>query len=280
MNTTFSLARVVASIISVVWCYIEPSFNFIAVCFFALVLDCYTAWRCNRRIYSRFREQIKENPKCKMDGKLRSKKMAKMVQDFSVLIMAIFLATAIDDGLFGYMDKLHLANYLAAVYCAVQFVSILENESTCNGAAGRILVSSAQREGRRLICVTMNDPNDWQDHSALLEDGFSQYTIRKIVEEGEILGTVEVLGGSGSPVTVRSAEDFSYPMAEGERISVTLSGPGFVYAPVVADAQAGYAHICLDGSPVGKVKLVYEETEEQTQTEKPSFWKRLFGGDS
>lgn len=135
MNTTFSLARVVASIISVVWCYIEPSFNFIAVCFFALVLDCYTAWRCNRRIYSRFREQIKKNPKCKMDGKLRSKKMAKMVQDFSVLIMAIFLATAIDDGLFGYMDKLHLANYLAAVYCAVQFVSILENESTCNGAA-------------------------------------------------------------------------------------------------------------------------------------------------
>ena len=147
-------------------------------------------------------------------------------------------------------------------------------------AAGRILVSSAQREGRRLICVTMNDPNDWQDHSSLLEDGFSQYTIRKIVEEGEILGTVEVLGGSGSPVTVRSAEDFSYPMAEGERISVTLSGPGFVYAPVVADAQAGYAHICLDGSTVGKVKLVYEETVEQTQTEKPSFWKRLFGGGS
>jgi D-alanyl-D-alanine carboxypeptidase len=147
-------------------------------------------------------------------------------------------------------------------------------------AAGRILVSSATRQGRRLICVTINDGNDWQDHSALLEDGFSRYTIRQIVEEGEILGTVEVLGGSGSPVTLRSAEDFSYPMAEGERISVTLSGPGFVYAPVVADAQAGYAHICLDGSPVGKVKLVYEETVEQIQTEEPSFWKRLFGGGS
>ena len=33
------------------------------------------------------------------------------------------------------MGELHLANYLAAIYCAVQFVSILENESTCNGAA-------------------------------------------------------------------------------------------------------------------------------------------------
>lgn len=127
--------RIVAGLFGLVWCYIEPSLNYIGVCFFALVLDCYTAWRCNRRIYLTYREQIKKNPKCKMDGKLRSKKMAKMVQDFSVLIMAIFLATAIDDGLFGYMDKLHLANYLAATYCAVQFVSIVENESTCNGAA-------------------------------------------------------------------------------------------------------------------------------------------------
>lgn len=128
-------ARIVAGLFGLVWCYIEPSLNYIGVCFFALILDCYTAWRCNRRIYLTYREQIKKNPKCKMDGKLRSKKMAKMVQDFSVLIMAIFLATAIDDGLFGYMDKLHLANYLAATYCAVQFVSIVENESTCNGAA-------------------------------------------------------------------------------------------------------------------------------------------------
>jgi D-alanyl-D-alanine carboxypeptidase len=147
-------------------------------------------------------------------------------------------------------------------------------------AAGRILVSSAQREGRRLICVTMNAPNDWQDHSALLEEGFSRFSIRKIVEEGEVLGTVEVLSGSGISVTVRAAEDFSYPIADGERISVSLSGPGFVYAPVVANAQAGYAHILLDGSPVGKAKLVFGETVEQIQTEKPSFWKRLFGGSS
>ena len=40
-------------------------------------------------------------------------------------------------------------------------------------AAGRILVSSATRNGRRLICVTVNDPNDGQDHAALLEKGFS-----------------------------------------------------------------------------------------------------------
>ena len=130
-----TITRIVAGLIGILWCYIEPSLNYISVCFFALILDCYTAWRCNRRIYSRYREAIKRNPKCKMDGKLRSKKMAKMVQDFSVLIMAIFLAVIIDNDLLEHMGELHLANYLAVIYCSVQFVSILENESTCNGAA-------------------------------------------------------------------------------------------------------------------------------------------------
>lgn len=130
-----TITRIVAGLIGILWCYIEPSLNYISVCFFALVLDCYTAWRCNRRIYSRYREAIKRNPKCKMDGKLRSKKMAKMVQDFSVLIMAIFLAVIIDNDLLAHMGELHFANYLAVIYCSVQFVSILENESTCNGAA-------------------------------------------------------------------------------------------------------------------------------------------------
>lgn len=38
--------------------------------------------------------------------------------------------------------------------------------------AGRILVSCAERNGRRLVCVTMNDPDDWRDHKALLDYGF------------------------------------------------------------------------------------------------------------
>ena len=135
-----TITRIVAGLIGILWCYIEPSLNYIAVCFLALVLDCYTAWRCNRRIYSRYREAIKRNPKCKMDGKLRSKKMAKMVQDFSVLVMAIFLAVIIDKDLLAHMGELHLANYLAVIYCSVQFVSILENESTCNGAAWAMVV--------------------------------------------------------------------------------------------------------------------------------------------
>ena len=40
-------------------------------------------------------------------------------------------------------------------------------------AAGRTLVSCAEREGVRLVAVTLHDGNDWADHAALYEYGFS-----------------------------------------------------------------------------------------------------------
>ena len=40
--------------------------------------------------------------------------------------------------------------------------------------SGRCLVSAAERDGIRLIAVTLNAPDDWNDHMALLNDGFSK----------------------------------------------------------------------------------------------------------
>lgn len=41
-------------------------------------------------------------------------------------------------------------------------------------AAGRTLVSAAERNGRRLIAVTLQDGDDWKDHAALYEFGFRE----------------------------------------------------------------------------------------------------------
>ena len=41
-------------------------------------------------------------------------------------------------------------------------------------AAGRTLVSCVEREGRTLVAVTLQDGNDWADHRALYEFGFSR----------------------------------------------------------------------------------------------------------
>lgn len=146
-------------------------------------------------------------------------------------------------------------------------------------AAGRILVSSAMRGGRRLICVTINDGNDWADHSTLLEKGFCCYSVQQLIRSGECLGYATVFSGKEETVPLLAAEDFSFPLSKEEQAQIVLSGPGFAYAPVVKGRTAGYAYICVGDTAVGKVKLLYGETVERTaQEKKPNLWERLFGG--
>ena len=134
-------------------------------------------------------------------------------------------------------------------------------------AAGRILVSSAARQGRRLIAVTINAPNDWADHKQLLEEGFTRYTVRSIVSEGECLGSAEVAGGQTGIVELIAEENFSYAMTTEEKATVHIPGPGFVYAPVAEGQEAGHAHICVDGKPIGKVAVRYGRTIERLPDE-------------
>ena len=145
-------------------------------------------------------------------------------------------------------------------------------------AAGRILVSSAQRHGRRLICVTINDGNDWADHGSLYQKGFSDYTVTPILSKGDVLGELAVFGGESPVVRVVAGENFAYALAEGEQVSVVLAKKDFVYAPVAENAMAGFAYICVDGKAVGKVPVHYESTVEQLPPAKQKFWERIFGG--
>ena len=142
-------------------------------------------------------------------------------------------------------------------------------------AAGRILVSSAARNGRRIVAVTLNDPDDWQDHAQLLEAGLARYTIKRIVDAGQCVGEVEVIGGEAGKVQLLAAEEFDYALAEGETIQLVCSGPAFAYAPVVEGADAGWGYAMLQGKAVGKVPLIYGKTVEQIPEEEGSFWKRI-----
>ena len=144
-------------------------------------------------------------------------------------------------------------------------------------AAGRILVSSASRNGRRLICVTINDGNDWADHAALLNDGFSRYEVKTLVREGQTLGTATVFSGTEETVELLAAEDFSFPLTAEEEPYILLPGPGFVYAPVVGGNSAGCAYVCIDDEIVGKIPLVYKKTIEiRPEEKKKHFWENWF----
>ena len=146
-------------------------------------------------------------------------------------------------------------------------------------AAGRILVSSTVRMGRRLVAVTIHDPNDWQDHAQLINDAFLQYEQKEIISKNQILGYAEIAGGAMGRVSLLAAEQFCYCLSPEEKPEIYLSPPGFVYAPVAKDQCAGFAQIYLNNHWIGNVEMIYGQTVEQDTQPEPGFWKRLRRGD-
>ena len=143
-------------------------------------------------------------------------------------------------------------------------------------AAGRLLVSAAERDGRRLVAVTMDDPDDWADHGALLDYGFSAFTVSTAASQGEVLGQVPVAGGQAETLSCRLAADLTFPLAKGETAEIRLCLPRFVFAPVEAGQHAGWAELLLDGRAVARAELVYAEGTGAKKAE--SWLGRLLGG--
>ena len=123
-------------------------------------------------------------------------------------------------------------------------------------AAGRILVSCVERNGRRLIAVTMNAPDDWRDHEKLLDFCFEQFRSETIITAGQSFGKVPVISGSEQAEAV-AMNGFIYPLSEAEFVSVQCQLPGFVYAPVLAGEQAGQVIVLLHEEEIARIPLVW-----------------------
>jgi len=89
----------------------------------------------------------------------------------------------------------------------------------------RCLVSSATRNGQQLAAVTINDGDDWRDHSAMLDWGFKHFPLKPLAAKGQAI--------SGQPYVTGNA--FQYPLTvdeEGKVQSklVLLPAEGIRYA--------------------------------------------------
>ena len=125
-------------------------------------------------------------------------------------------------------------------------------------AAGRTLVTCAERNGQRLVAVTLQDGNDWADHQSLYDYGFSTYPARKGAVLGQETARASVAGSGGS-VSLVAAKSFSWPVAEEESFSMRLELQP-LEAPVLAGTEAGEAVFFVDGTEVGRVTLLCGRT--------------------
>ena len=110
--------------------------------------------------------------------------------------------------------------------------------------SGRCLVSAAERNGTRLVAVTLSASNDWNDHIEMLNYGFANYHSVDLCKEKEytfnvnIVNGFKVVNGVKEYVSIikcenTSAESASLPISINQRdIKYTAELPQFIYAPV------------------------------------------------
>ena len=135
------------------------------------------------------------------------------------------------------------------------------------GAAGRTLVTCAERGGLRLVAVTLHDGSDWNDHEALYEYGFSAYHGERLVERGREYALAAVRGGTVTYARLCAAESFSYPLAEGETPALRVEAPGAVSAPVKVGQKCGRLVVSLGGTEIGSVDLLAAEGAAAVEAE-------------
>ena len=123
-------------------------------------------------------------------------------------------------------------------------------------AAGRCLVSCCEREGTRLICVTLNDPNDWVDHQVLYNWAFSRYATRDVT--AALSFEIPVVSGDKTLLLVE-ARPLRLFLPRTAQITLTAHLPRFVFAPVAAGEHAGSVQVFRDGERINEAELIYSE---------------------
>ena len=143
--------------------------------------------------------------------------------------------------------------------------------------AGRCLVSAAERDGALLIAVTLNAPNDWEDHAALLDYGFTQVEPYPLAG-GDVRLTVPVVGSPVEAVSLRGSNggEVTLPLGQGAQVERVVHAPKFLYAPVEAGEQVGEICWYLEGQLLGSAPLTAAGAAP-LQEKAPSLWERLFG---
>ena len=125
--------------------------------------------------------------------------------------------------------------------------------------SGRCLVSAAERDGIILVAVTLKAPDDWNDHIALFEYGFSK--CKGIELTCDLSGVMlSVAGGTKNTVSLTLSETARW--LEGKEANVRILMQPMVYAPVNKGDIVGKAVFESNGKTVSESFLLAAENVE------------------
>lgn len=134
---------------------------------------------------------------------------------------------------------------------------------------GRCLVSCAQRDGVTLICVTLNAPDDWNDHMKLLDYGFSKVRQTLLASEGDYCMSVETSHGDRKLCkSVFKDKLCSLEFENSSDTQIKYFVPKKLKAPLKAGEKVGEVKVYVDKAMicqsdiVAQTDILYEKEKD------------------
>ncbi len=137
------------------------------------------------------------------------------------------------------------------------YSGIIAGKTGYTKSSGRCLVTSAERDGLRLIAVTLNAPNDWQEHTNLFDFGFESY---KMLHLDSVFITLPVVSGSKNEIVATSSGSSLFLPKSSEEISVQINAPHFIFGSVNKGEKIGEVVYKLGSKTVLTIPLIATET--------------------
>ncbi len=124
-------------------------------------------------------------------------------------------------------------------------------------AAGKCLVASATRNKRQLIAVSLKSGDRRNDCATLLEYGFTNSQLTKVIDKNMPFKQLYVTDGRHPSIEVYPAEDiYLWKTASTPDIQKTVKVNYIVKAPVYVDQKLGSLTIYIDQKPIMSTDLV------------------------
>lgn len=141
--------------------------------------------------------------------------------------------------------------------------------------AGRTLVSTAEKDGEKLIAVTLNASDDWNDHTALYDWGFATYDMVSLERAGE-------RDFIADDTIIRGKVPYEILLALNKEEQEKLTNHVELYSQPQKNEQIGLMSYYVNpDKPLLKIPIYDVPTKEKTFIEKwVQKWKQLIRSDT
>ena len=125
----------------------------------------------------------------------------------------------------------------------------------------------------RLICVTLSDSNDWEDHCSSYERAFAAYEFLPFPEDS--WKRLTVISGTASSIAI-SCGISGVIVHRGARIETRVELPRFVFAPIAQGAPLGRVTVYENGREICATELFASSGAKRDDADELSPWRHFW----